>query len=159
MSIELREIRAADREPLAAMLRRVENFAPDEVEVALELIDASIAEPGKDYACIVATEHERILGYLCWGLTPMTDWTYDLYWVAVDPDARGRRIGKQLTLRFEELVRERGGKIIRIETSSMESYGGTLEFYLRTGYEIASRIRDFYRAGDDLITLTKRFDS
>lgn len=131
--------------------------------MALELIDASIREPeSSGYFSIVAVEEgdggtDR-LGYLCYGPTPMTDWTYDLYWVAVDPKFRGRRVGFHLTKEFEELVKARKGRIIRVETASHESYGGTLDFYSKTGYQVISRIPDFYRAGDDLITLTKRFE-
>ena len=39
----------------------------------------------------------------------------------------------------------------------METYGATLEFYLKRSYEIAARLTDFYKAGDDLITLPNRF--
>ncbi|MCK6550701.1 GNAT family N-acetyltransferase [Myxococcota bacterium] len=160
--VTIRAIAAADRAPLAELLSKIENFTPDEQAVALELIDGSIQDPARSgYETIVAeldgdaTGAPKIAGYLCYGLTPMTEWTYDLYWTAVDRTVRGKGLGKALLVRFEALVRERRGKIIRIETSSMESYGGTLEFYLRNGYAIVSQIRDFYRAGDDLITLVK----
>lgn len=159
-TMEPRPITPGDREPLAVLLSRVDNFSEDERAVAMELIDLSITEgPRSGYETIVIEDAGRVLGYLCFGLTPMTDWTYDLYWVAVDPDARGRGLGKRLVRRLEELARERGGRIIRIETSSMETYGGTLEFYLTSGYVVVSRIVDFYRAGDDLITLVKHLDA
>lgn len=162
--LTLRPVRASDRAPLAGLLAKIENFTPDEQGVALELIDGSIQDPLRSgYETIVAElspgEAARgaptVVGYICFGLTPMTESTWDLYWTAVDGAVRGKGLGKALLLRFEDVVRERGGKLIRIETSSMESYGGTLEFYLRNGYVIASELRDFYKAGDALITLIK----
>ena len=42
-----------------------------------------------------------------------------------------------------------------IETSSQESYGGTIHFYERSGYELAARIRNFYRVGDDKLIFQK----
>jgi ribosomal protein S18 acetylase RimI-like enzyme len=155
----IRAIQPGDRPELVALLSRVENFSDDERMVALELIDDAIQRPASGYECIVAVESGRLSGYLCYGITPMTEWTYDLYWVATDPDVRGKGLGRALLVELERIVAHRGGKIIRIETSSQETYGETLEFYLRRGYAVASRIEDFYRAGDDLITLTKRLSA
>lgn len=97
-----------------------------------------------------------LVGYLCYGHTPMTAATYDLYWMAVDGARRGLGVGRRLVEAFEAAVQQAGGRLIRVETSSRDGYDGTLAFYLRTGYEIASRIADFYGPGDDLVTLTKR---
>jgi ribosomal protein S18 acetylase RimI-like enzyme len=154
--MELRPIQAKDRAPLAALLEKVENFAPGEVGVALELIDGAIRGPESEYFALVADDDARVAGYICYGPTPMTEAAWDLYWVAVDSQRKGQGIGKKLLRAFEAVVREKAGRIIRIETSSMESYGGTLEFYLREGYAIVSRVEDFYKTGDDLITLIKK---
>jgi ribosomal protein S18 acetylase RimI-like enzyme len=154
--MQLRPIEARDREKLAVLLNGVENFKPHEVVVALELIDGAIRGPDSGYFAVVAEDETGLAGYLCYGPTPMTEAAWDLYWVAVDRARRGEGIGKKLTRAFEDIVKERGGKIIRIETSSTESYGGTLEFYLKTGYSVVSKVDDFYRIGDHLITLIKR---
>lgn len=159
MQVKLRAIEARDREKLAALLRGVENFNENEVGVALELIDGAIKGPESEYFALVAEDESGALGgYILYGPTPMTEAAWDLYWVAVEHARRGKGIGKRLTRAFEQVVRDRGGKIIRIETSSVESYGGTLEFYLRENYVIISQIEDFYKKGDDLITLVKRLD-
>lgn len=158
--MHLRPILEKDRPALAELLSRTENFAREEVSVALELIDESIQTPECDYSTIVAVEGEGhgecCVGYLCYGPTPLTDHTMDLYWMAVDPAFRGNGIGRKLVEAFEGAVRRRGSRIVRIETSSKEGYGGTLEFYLRLGYAVVGRIPDFYREQDDLITLAKR---
>lgn len=146
---------------MVALLRRIENFTPDEVDVAIELLDEAIARPLQSgYRCIVAVEplgtDEARLGYLCYGKTPMTEHTYDLYWIAVDPIARGRGIGKALHGAFETTIVQEGAKNIRVETSKKESYDGTLRFYLDLSYIECGRIPDFYRDGDDLVTLLRR---
>lgn len=96
------------------------------------------------------------MGYLCYGHTPMTAATYDLYWMAVEPARKGAGIGRTLVEAFEAAVWAEGGRLIRVETSSRDGYDGTLAFYLRTGYEVASRLEGFYGEGDDLVTLVKR---
>jgi ribosomal protein S18 acetylase RimI-like enzyme len=56
----------------------------------------------------------------------------------------------------EDRVREENGRLLVLETSSKESYGKTIQFYQRLGYEEASRIPDFYDVGDDKLTFVKR---
>jgi hypothetical protein len=55
-------------------------------------------------------------------------------------------------------LRGRGARTVRVETSSLEGQGGAQRFYQRAGYLEVGRICDFYRPGDDLVTLTKRLD-
>lgn len=154
----LRPILSRDRESLVTLLQRIDTFTPEEREVALELIDDSIKRPEQSgYQCIVAVDGEDdCAGYLSYGRTPMTEATYDLYWVAVDPGHRGKGIGRKLCEAFEETVRQAEGTLIRVETSSQEAYSGTLQFYLDAGYIEGGRLPGFYKPGDDLVILYKR---
>jgi len=154
--METRPIEQADREPLAHLLERIENFTPDEVQCALELIDASLEPDPPDYQTRVAELDGVVVGYVCFGPTPMTQGTFDLYWVASDPDARGHGVGRALLESMEHELRTRGGRIVRVETSATEAYGTTRGFYAALAYVEEARFRDFYQDGEDLVTLTKR---
>jgi len=148
-----------DRERVLEIIRLTEMFRPEEIEVAAELIDIYLDRPGqRDYEVVVIEDAGgRVAGYLTYGPTPLTDGTYDLYWMAVSPEAQGRGLGKELVLWLEKQVAEAGGRLILIETSSQPKYEKTRKFYLGLGYEEASRIPDFYRAGDSRITYVKYF--
>jgi ribosomal protein S18 acetylase RimI-like enzyme len=149
---ETRPLIAADRPALAALLGRIPQFAASEVEVALELVDASLHDPvGSGYSCLVAACAGTLAGYICFGPTPMTRATWDLYWIAVDPAQQGRGIGRALYAAFVARMQAAGGRQIRIETSSKEDYAATGGFYERLGFEVAGRLRDFYAEGDDLL--------
>jgi ribosomal protein S18 acetylase RimI-like enzyme len=125
--------------------------------VAEELIDASLRDPeGSGYRCIVAAEGESVLGYICYGPTPMTRATWDLYWIAVSPDAQGQGLGKRLYAAFRDHVWAQGGRQVRIETSSQESYAATGGFYERLGFACEARLRDFYADGDDLLIFYRK---
>jgi ribosomal protein S18 acetylase RimI-like enzyme len=157
--MNVRELTPSDREPLAQLLGRIPQFKPDEVAVALELVDASLADArGSGYECLVALEGERVVGYTCVGPTPMTESTWDLYWIAVDPELQGRGVGRSLYAAFVDRLRARGGRHVRIETSSKEDYAATGGFYERLGFRIDGRLRDFYADGDDLLTFYRRVD-
>jgi ribosomal protein S18 acetylase RimI-like enzyme len=90
------------------------------------------------------------------GPTPSTEGTYDLYWLAVDPAAQGRGLGRALTGEAERLLAARGARMLVAETSGRPDYAATRSFYLATGYAEAARVRDFYAPGDDRIILHRR---
>ncbi|MET0405981.1 MAG: GNAT family N-acetyltransferase [Cystobacter sp.] len=105
---------------------------------------------------LVADRDGTLVGYVCYGPTPMTEGTYDLYWIASDPTVRGQGIGASLVSGMEADLRRQSARIIRVETSATEAYGPTRGFYASMKYVEEARIRDFYKVGDDLIILTKR---
>lgn len=126
---------------------------------AVELIDLALEKPEQpDYVFKVAESDGAVLGYICYGPTPMTDATWDLYWVAAAPEARGKGVGKALVKAMEDDLRARSARQIRIETSSQEAYGTTRDFYARNQFVEQARLKDFYKLGDDLVILGKRYD-
>jgi len=87
-------------------------FRQEEVDVAIELMDiAANDREQKDYFLFSYVDEAGTLqGYYCVGPTPMTQQTYDLYWIAVHPREQKKRIGHQLLEHCENLVKTRGGK-------------------------------------------------
>lgn len=154
--MEIRPVVSQDRTQLEGLLRRIETFTADEVDCALELIDAASQPGNKDYQVMVAARDGKIVGYVCYGPTPMTDGTFDLYWIASDPLVRGQGVGAALVSAMEGDIRRRKGRLIRVETSAMEAYGPTRGFYAAMQYKEESRFRDFYKPGEDLVVLAKR---
>jgi GNAT superfamily N-acetyltransferase len=142
----LRELRAADREPIAALLRATAAFTDEEVGVALELVDEGLAggpEQPDDYRFFVAELAEggasgaagpaRVVGYVCYGRTPLSDGVFDVYWIAVDPKSQGRGTGQALLRAVEAEVRRLGGRSVLIETGGKPSYAPTRAFYDQIG--------------------------
>jgi ribosomal protein S18 acetylase RimI-like enzyme len=151
----IRAAAAADRGALAAAIESDATFKPDEVAVALELVDAGL-DGSTDYQLLVAEVDGAVQGYLCFGPTPMTQRTYDLYWIVVHAAARGRGVAGALLRAMEALLVSRGGANIRVETSETEGYGAARALYARAGYPEAARMADFYSPGDALIVYFKR---
>lgn len=127
-------------------------FRPDEVSVALELFDD---QTGGDYEFVGGFEGEELIGYACFGATPGTDRTFDLYWIAVHPRAQGQGGGSHLLSEVEQRLRDRGARLLVAETSSRADYETTRRFYLARGYREAARMRDFYAPNDDRVFFTK----
>ncbi|HYO52506.1 GNAT family N-acetyltransferase [Archangium sp.] len=126
------------------------------MECAIELVDLALQPNNRDYKILVADRDGKLVGYVCYGPTPMTEGTHDLYWIASDPTVRGQGVGASLVSGMEADLRRQKARLIRVETSATEAYGPTRGFYASMKYTEEARIRDFYKTGDDLIILTKR---
>ncbi len=157
----LRPMAKDDRESVLELIRATGFFTEAEVQVAAELIDIYLNNPDQRDYHIVVVEDERgkVAGYMTYGPTPLTEGTWDLYWIAVSPEAQGKGYGRQLIIWLEDRVRESGGRLILIETSSQPKYLPTRKFYEKLGYAEIARIPDFYRPGDDRVIFGKYFRS
>jgi ribosomal protein S18 acetylase RimI-like enzyme len=157
MDYSLRPMTAADKPALMALLRDTPEFDEAEIPIAEDVIDSYLACPGRDFCISVAMVSRRLIGYVCWGQTPLTLSTWDIYWMAVTVDCRGIGTGTVLLKDAEEHIQKAGGTLVLIETSSKPNYLNTRRFYLKKGYNKVSRIRDFYAPGDHRLIFEKRF--
>jgi len=154
--IRARGLEPGDRPRIAALLEALP-FRADERSVALELVDHRLAHPGSDdYRFILALSGDALAGYLCYGRTPLTLSTYDLYWVATSPAEARSGVARSLVARMEDEIAREGGGLVRVETGSREGHGAAVHFYDATGFTRTATIPGFYAPGDDLIVFTKR---
>jgi ribosomal protein S18 acetylase RimI-like enzyme len=149
----LRPLAAADRRRIEEITRAVSVFREDEVPVALEVFDGAVAG-SPDYVALGATVDERLVGWICWGPTPCTLGTYDLYWMAVDPAAQAAGIGTALLREMEGRLAG-SARLIVVETAGRPDYRPTRAFYEARGYRKAAIIPDFYAPGDDQVVYVK----
>ncbi len=105
---------------------------------------------------LVAEVADRVAGYVCFGPTPMTEGTWDLYWIATHPSLRGHGVATALVEAMERQLREAGARLVRVETSHQDDYGAAHRFYVRHQYPEVARLVDFYKPGDDLVIMMKR---
>lgn len=148
-----------DREAVLNIVRATDMFTPAEVAVAEEQIDIYLYQPAqRDYRIVVIENPSgEVVGFLSYGPTPLTEGTYDLYWMAVDPKAQGQGYGKELVRWLEKEVQAEEGRMVVIETSSQPRYQPTRKFYQGLQYQEVARIHDFYKSGDDRIIFVKYF--
>lgn len=154
----IREFQKQDIEPLTRILTDTDIFRKDEIDVAVELMEIVVEEPEqKDYIMRTYVDEENVVrGYYCVGSTLMTEGTFDLYWIAVDPHVQRRGIGKELLGHCEATLKSMAGRLIVVETSSLTKYKPTRTFYENQKYHETARIRNYYSVDDDLVIYTKR---
>ena len=149
----LRHLTTADRSRIEEITRAVGVFRQDEVPVALEVFDGAVAG-SPDYRALGAEVDGRLAGWICWGPTPCTLGTYDLYWMAVDPALHGAGVGTALVNEMEQRL-VGAGRLVVVETAGRPDYAPTRAFYQARGYRAAAVIPDFYAPGDDQVVYVK----
>ena len=146
-----------DKTPLMNILRDTPEFTPPELIVAEEVLDCYLEDPIRSgYRILIVEDNTSVCGYICYGPTPLTEGTWDLYWAAVARNMRGKGLGKALWEKAEDDIKRDGGWLAVIETSSKPNYEQTRRFHQSRGYDNVGRIADFYAPGDDMLIYVKR---
>jgi len=149
-------VRREDGELVRDIVSSTGFFRPDEIGIAVELVEERIRVGlASGYHFIFAERDGRALGYSCYGPVPLTLHSYDVYWMAVRKEEQGAGVGRMLLVRSEAAIGELGGRRIYIETSSKELYNGTRRFYERCGYRTEATLREFYSPGDHKVIYVK----
>lgn len=85
----------------------------------------------------------------------LTDGTWNLLLLAVDPGLQRQGLGRALVAAVIEALGKAGGRLLIVETSGTPEFAGTQKFYKRLGFQREARIRDFYGPGDDKVIFTQ----
>jgi GNAT superfamily N-acetyltransferase len=124
-------------------------FYPEEVDTAVELVeDRLLKGPRCGYHFLFAEQGGRVVGFTSYGPIACTKESWDLYWIVVAGDYRGKGLGTQLLERTETAISGLGGTRVYIETSARPLYTPTRAFYLARGYAQVAELEDFYGPGD-----------
>jgi D-alanine-D-alanine ligase len=159
VSPHLRDLTRADRECIETITRSVGLFRKDEIPVALEVFDEAVGGGATNTYSVLGAELDgRLVGWICWGPTPCTLGTYDLYWMAVDPGLQGNGVGTALLLEMERRLAGTA-RLIVVETAGRPDYAGTRAFYRAKGYSPVATIPNFYAPGDDQVVFVKQVNA
>ncbi|MEZ4599155.1 MAG: GNAT family N-acetyltransferase [Syntrophotaleaceae bacterium] len=131
-------------------------FYQEEVDIAVELVEERLAKGERSgYNFWIAELDGCVVGYTCFGPIACTRSSFDLFWIVVRGNVRGKGLGRKLLRLSEETVRKMGGTRLYIETSSRELYEPTRQFYLGNDYQEEARLKNFYAPGDDKVIYVK----
>jgi ribosomal protein S18 acetylase RimI-like enzyme len=128
-------------------------FNPDGIEQIRERL-ANHASGNSDDLWFIADD-DKPSGVVYCAPEPMTDRTWNVLMLLVSPDRHGQGVGAELMRHVEETLTARGGRLLIVETSSLDGFERARAFYTKCGYNEEARIRDFYTAGDDKVVYSK----
>ena len=146
-----------DSQAILSLAAQTGVFKPHEIQALDEVLtDYHATNRGLGHHSVTFEEGGEILGFAYYAPAAMTDRTWYLYWIAVTKSTQARGIGGKLLKHAEDEIRNQGGRILLIETSSLPHYDLTRKFYLKHHYLQAAAIADFYADGDSLVVFSKR---
>ncbi len=146
-----------DRAAIRELTSATGFFSDEEVAVAVELVEARLAQGlASGYRFLFAERDDRLDGYVCYGRIALTQSSFDLYWIAVRPDAQRTGLGRRLMEVAEAKACVLGASAMYVETSSRPQYASTRTFYRRLGYLPAAELPDFYAPGDGKVIFAKQ---
>lgn len=151
----IRPARPEDSDAVMAIAGASGLFLPHELQAVGEILAAHFAgELGADHHWALFDEDgPSAVAY--YAPEAFAEGVWNLYMLAVDPARRGGGRGATLVRSVEEELRGRGARLLLIETSGLERFERTRQFYRGCGYHEEARIRDYYAAGDDKIVFRK----
>lgn len=154
---DIRETLSRDTDEILRIAADQPLFTEEEVETVGELLEDYLELPDHNgYAFLTASLDGEVVGFACYGATPLTHGTFDLYWICVDRRFSRRGIGRGLIGRVVQEVRALGGRMIVLDTSGTPEYEPTRAFYRSVGFVPIATVPDFYRPDDDLVIYCRR---
>jgi ribosomal protein S18 acetylase RimI-like enzyme len=148
-----------DTPALVALAAATGVFKPHELDALTEVLDdyhdANHAYRHRAWVTD-APDGSGPLGFVYFAPTAMTDRTWELWWIAVDPTRQRGGLGGDLLRFVEAEVTKARGRLLLIETSSTPAYHPTRQFYLKHAYSQVAEIPDFYADGDGKVIFSKR---
>ena len=152
-------LQASDAAAVGTLVADTGFFSRDETLIAIELVEETLTR-GKEsgYEFLFADDPERqgqLLGYTCYGPIPATQSSFDLYWIAVSPQAQRQGMGAKLVRETESLAKQQGATRMFVDTAGRAEYVPTRAFYERMGYHVEASITDFYAPGDAKVIYAK----
>jgi len=153
--MNVRQTRSADLSGIEAVLDETPLFPK---EILGDLIAGFLSEQESEDLWLTCEKGGTIAGF-CYAVPEMmTDGTWNMLAIGVHPSRQGTGCGRALVAHLETALKERGNRILIVDTSSSDDYAEARAFYVKNGYEEEARIRDFWSAGDDKITFRKALD-
>lgn len=162
---DVQAARGEDVDAIRALAFENQMFAPDEMDDFDSRLTGYLEGTRPDDRWIVTGDDDSggLLGAAYYAPEPESDRVWNLYFIAVRPDAQRRGVGARLLRYVEGTLRDRGPEVARsliVETSSLDQYTGARAFYAREGYtEVPDRVADAYGPGDDMVVFNISLES
>ena len=155
----IRSAAAGDLDRIKEIAVATDMFTVEEAEFFDEMVQGALDGTLEGHQWLaVETDDGNVVGAAQFAPEPFADRMWNLYFIAVDPPAQGRGLGRAVMAHIEADLKQRGedeARTLVVETSSTDQYSRTRRFYANLGYTKEARIREFYGPEDHKIVFWK----
>lgn len=147
-------IRAAQKQDAIAIGVIADQTELFPAEMLGEMMEAYVSQVSRDIWFVGEVQGEVIAFGFC-EPERMTSGTWNLLAIGVIPSHQGKGVGAQMMVYLERKLAEQGERVLLVETMGTPELERTRMFYLKNGYEVEARIREFYQPGADKVVFWK----
>ena len=156
----IRDVTPEDTEALISLCQAIGLFEPDELEELNSMLSAYFEEsPTGDRQWLINEEDGKLISVAYYAEETFANGVFNLLLIGVRPDLQQQGQGTKLLHYIEQELKNRGGRILIIETSGLASFEATRAFYQKNGYDREACIREYYNPGEDKIIFRKALNA
>jgi ribosomal protein S18 acetylase RimI-like enzyme len=152
-------IRTATADDVAGVVNltvAAELFPPEESGIVQQMMaDYFATKADSGHACLVDEHDGQLIAVAYYEPLTATDRTWELTMIGVDRGHHRHGVGTRMLRAVEDDLRDRGQRLLLIETSATPAFDRARAFYLSRGYDEEARVRDYYENGDDMVLFRK----
>ncbi len=119
------------------------------------MISDYLENPNTEDIWITALEEDTPIAIAFCGPEQLTNGTYNLFAIGIEKSMQGKGIGKKVMAFIENLLVQKGKRLLIVDTSGTSEFELTRKFYEQIGYTKEAIIRDFWDKGDDKVVYRK----
>lgn len=146
-----REVRAA-----VDVLVAADKIEPENKDVIIAMFDIYFSSNYDDrHRCFLDYEGEEMVGvgYIYPEAASPRVWKISI--LAYPDGPQQVEFGQRMIAHMEKYLADADQRLLLVEVSSIEKYAGIRSFYESAGFTEEARIRDYYKAGNDMVIYRK----
>lgn len=147
----IRRTNKTDFDALIALATASGLFEPDQTDILARMLQS----PSENDIWFTDEEDGIPVGVAYMAPERMTQGTWNLYWIAVDPGYQRTGRGKAILNHVQKWLIENGQRMLLVETAGVDDFDYVRRFYANNGFEAEACIRDFYESGVDKVVFRK----
>lgn len=148
-----------DTSALLALAEATGLFESDQIEKLAQMLNQHFSNETDSQGIWLTDYDNEPVGVAYVAPERMTDGTWNLYLIAIHPNHQKQGRGAVLLRYVEQMLAERGERVLLVETSGTDDFEYVRAFYRNNDYVEEARIRDFYTDGVDKIVFRKSLRS
>jgi GNAT superfamily N-acetyltransferase len=149
----IRETCLGDKHAVLRIIMDSGQFDDDGLAYVASTLDAHLAEDSG--ALWLTADDGEPVGVSYCNPEPVTSGTWNLLMLWTRKDREGQGFGAALVAETERRLREKGARLLIVETSGLPDFEVARAFYAKCGFIHEATIKDFFAAGDSKLVYTK----
>lgn len=149
----IRDTSASDKPAVLKIIKDSGQFDDDSLAHVESTLDVHLEE--NSGAIWLTADDGQPVGISYCNPEPVTSGTWNLLMLWTRKDREGQGFGAALVAETEQRLREKGARLLIVETSGLSDFEVARAFYAKCGFVHEATIKDFFATGDNKLIYTK----